>query len=131
MVTDNEAHNKNHDKLRAANEEKKNKLIEQYGACFSDMSINNELPPEIESQFLDNILAFETNYDSTNCIPLYDFVGKPSYRKADDLSDKEITEELNRLTDCWIAIRLHWIPSVMYPIGNYTGLLPKNYFLKK
>jgi hypothetical protein len=97
MLTDNEAHNKNHDKLRAANEEKKNKLIEQYGACFSDMSTNNELPPEIESQFLDNILAFETNYDSTNRIPLYDFVGKPTYRKVDDLSDKEITEELNRL----------------------------------
>jgi hypothetical protein len=99
MVTDNEAHNENHDKLRAANEEKKNKLIEQYGACFSDMSTNNELPPEIESQFLDNILAFETNYDSTNRIPLYDFVGKPTYRKVGDLSDKEITEELNRLTE--------------------------------
>jgi hypothetical protein len=108
MVTDNEAHNKNHDKLRAANEEKKNKLIGQYGALFSDMSTNNELPPEIESQFLDNILAFETNYDSSNRIPLYDFMGKPSYRKVDDLSDEEVTEELNRLTElldsCQVAL---------------------------
>ena len=98
MVTDNEAHNKNHDKLRAANEVKKNELIKQYGAYFPDMPINKELPPEIESQFLDNILAFETDYDSVKRIPLYDFVGKPSYLKVDDLSDKEVTVELNRLT---------------------------------
>ena len=97
MVTDNEAHNKNHDKLRAANEEKKNKLTEQYGAYFSNMSTKNDLPPEIESQFLDNIMAFETNFDSSNRIPLYEYVGKPSYRKVEEIPEENITEELNRL----------------------------------
>jgi hypothetical protein len=98
MVTNNEAHNENHDKLRAANEEKKNKLIEQFGANFSGMSTNNDLPPEIESQFLDNIMAFETNFNSSNRIPLYDFVGKPSFRKVEELPDESINEELKRIT---------------------------------
>ena len=49
-------------RLRKENEEKRQKLSEEYGAVFGGMSGNTELPPEIESQFLDNIMAFEDNW---------------------------------------------------------------------
>ena len=96
MVTNNEAHN-NAERLRATNEEKKNKLIKEKGAVFSDMSYENDLPPEIMSRFLDDIIAYEDDYDSTNRIQLYDFMGKPSYRNVKDIPDEEIPEELKRL----------------------------------
>jgi len=96
MATNNEAHT-DPDRLRASNEEKKNKLIKEKGAIFSDMSVENELPPEIMSRFLDDIIAYEDNYESTKRIQLYDFMGKPSYRNVKDIPDEEIPEELKRL----------------------------------
>ena len=98
MVTNNEAHN-NAERLRATNEEKKNKLIKEKGAIFSDFSNENDLPPEIMSQFLDNINAIENDYESTNQVQLYDFIGKPAFRKVEDVLDEEITDELKRLTE--------------------------------
>ena len=98
MVTNNEAQN-NAERLRATNEEKKNKLIKEKGAIFSDFSNENELPPEIMSQFLDNINAIENDFESMNQVQLYDFIGKPSYRKVEDVLDEEITEELKQLTE--------------------------------
>jgi len=96
MATNNGAHT-DPERLRELNEEKKNKLIKEKGAVFSDMYDENELPPEIMSRFLDNIIAYEDDYDSTNRVQLYDFMGKPSYRKVEDVPDEEIAEELNQL----------------------------------
>jgi len=62
------------------------------------MTTERELPPEIMSQFLDNIMKFETAYKSPNRILMYEFLGKPAYSKVEDLSDEEITVELSRLT---------------------------------
>lgn len=98
MAPDNETQNDKLDRLRKENEEKKKGITEKYGACFSDMSTSPDLPPELESLFLNNIMAFEDAYSSSNRIPLYDFLEKPSYRKVEDLPDEELTEELNRLT---------------------------------
>lgn len=95
MVHDNDATHGKLNRIREENEEKKKKLIEEQGAYFSNMS--NELPPEIESEFLNNIMAFENAYQTTKRIVLYDFLDKPSYRRVEDLMDDEIADELNRL----------------------------------
>jgi len=98
MATDNEIHNEDLDKLREANEEKKKKISEKFGATFSDMSTNNELPPEIESLFLDNIMAFENGFENAERIKLYDYLGNPPYRKLEELNENDIAEELKRIT---------------------------------
>ena len=88
MAHDNKSLNDNPDRLWAENEEKKKKLTEEQGAYFSDMTNETDLPPEIESQFLDHIMAFENAFQTNKRILLYDFLDKPSYRKAEEMNDE-------------------------------------------
>lgn len=86
-------------KLKTENEEIKKKLTEEHGAFFGGMSGEGmNLPPEIESMFLNNIMAFENAHKSAKTTQLYDFLGRPSYRKVEELTDAEITEEFERIT---------------------------------
>ena len=49
------------DRLHKENEEKRRKLEEEFGpSCWNNTEIN--LPPEIENQFLDHIMAFEKGW---------------------------------------------------------------------
>jgi hypothetical protein len=99
MATGKESFNNNPDRLRAENEEKKKKLIEEHGAYFSSLSNDTNLPPEIESQFLNNIMAFEDAYQNNKRIRLFDYLGKPTTNRIEDLMENEIPDELNRLIE--------------------------------
>jgi len=83
--------------LQRANEQKKKKLTDEHGAYFGSMSEDIDLPPEIQSQFLDNIMAYEDAWKNAKRITVYDFLGNPIYRKLEELNDTEVTEELERL----------------------------------
>jgi hypothetical protein len=87
------------DKLRIENEIKKMKLTLEHGASFSNPPENNELNPLIEAQFLDNIEQFEKSFDDCKRIPVYTFIGKPEYRKTDDIPDDEINSELGKINN--------------------------------
>ena len=97
MKKDNETPKDKLKRIQFENEEKKKQLTEEHGAFFGSMSNENNLPPEIESQFLDNIMAFENAFQSATRIQLYDFLGKPSFRKIEELSDAEVPKELERI----------------------------------
>ena len=86
-------------RLQQANEEKKKKLTEEFGAHFGSMNDSNDLSPDIESQFLDNIMAFEDAWKDSKQITLHEFLGQPRYTKSEDLTDGEISKELNRIND--------------------------------
>lgn len=92
-----ESNNDNRDRLRAENEEKKKKIEAEFGAGYWGKSEETELPPEIESQFLDHIMAFENGWKDAKQITLYEFLGKPTYRKLEELNEEEIHDELNLL----------------------------------
>ncbi len=85
------------EKLRIENEIKKIKLTLEYGATFSKPSENSELNPHIEAQFLDNIEQFEKAYNNCKQISIYDFIGKPEFRKTDDIPNEEINAELGKM----------------------------------
>lgn len=85
------------EKLRIENEIKKMKLSLEHGASFSNPSENNELNPLIEAQFLDNIEQFEKAFDECKQISVYNFIGKPEYRKTDVIPDDEINTELEKV----------------------------------
>jgi hypothetical protein len=87
--------------LRMENEVKKIKLSLEHGMNFSTPSGQNEidLPPEIESEFLDHVQRFEDAWANCKTTPLYDFIGKPAFRKVADVPDKDISDELTRLLD--------------------------------
>jgi hypothetical protein len=75
---------------------KKKELEEKYGANFSDGS---KLDPELESEWLKNIEEFENQFHSAKRTTLWDFIGKPEFKKIDALKVNEITTELARLYD--------------------------------
>lgn len=85
------------EKLRIENEIKKMKLTLEHGASFSNPDENNELNPLIEAQFLNNIEQFEKAFDDCKRISVYDFIGKPEFRKTDDIPDDEINSEMGKI----------------------------------
>lgn len=100
-------------KLRVENEIKKMKLTLGHGVNFPSTSENN-LSPELESQWLDYIQKFEDSFAKNNCVKIYDFVGKPVFKLVDEISETEIEFELNRILNLLgqKGIELHTICEV-------------------
>lgn len=73
---------------------KKKELEEKYGMHFSE---NGNVQPELESEWLNSIEAFEEQYENAKKITIFEYLGKPSFKKIDELKPKEIPVELNRL----------------------------------
>ncbi len=99
MKKNNETPDEKLNRIRLENEGKKKQLTEEFGADFGGMSGESELSPELENQFLDNILNFENAFQSAKRIKIYDFLEQPVFQKAEVLSDAKIVEELDRLIE--------------------------------
>jgi hypothetical protein len=82
--------------LRLENEMKKLNL-EMDGAVFGYM--NDDMPLDLEKQFLDNIMAFETQSKNATYMPLYKFLGEPFFLPFDVLPDEHLEQEFERLND--------------------------------
>lgn len=87
----NEFKNTGHqDDLHAENDFLKMKLMLERGAQFGSAEGIN-IPPEIENEFLKNIIEIEQQFDNGKSITVYDKIGKPEhYKPADDIPDGEI-----------------------------------------
>ena len=83
--------------LRIENDFLKLKLKAQYGDAFF-MQSNADLPPEIENQFLKNMMAFEDAHANAEYTTVYESIGKPDYKPAEELNGAEITRALKRIT---------------------------------
>ena len=82
--------------LRMENELLRLKLkAELGGESFS----SGGLDPEIENEFLKNVMAFEHNFASAKPAKVFDLAGKPAFKKAVDLNDGEIEAELEKITE--------------------------------
>jgi hypothetical protein len=60
---------------------------------------SENLPPEIENEFLKNILAFEHKYANTKQVKVLELLGSPVIKPAAELSDDEIDTELEMLEE--------------------------------
>ena len=58
---------------------------------------HEDLPPEIEHQFLKNVQEFEEAWKNAKPIKVYDFIGRPDYRAVNTLKAEEIPLELEQL----------------------------------
>ena len=85
------------DKLRKENEEIKKQLEEEFGA--TKMWANPDLPPEMENEFFNNIMAFENAYKDVKRITVYEFLGNPPFRPLEELQPEEVEAELNRVME--------------------------------
>lgn len=79
------------------NELKKRDLTEKYGASFSN--INDDLSPEIENIWLNHIEEFEKQYEKAKLTTVWEYIGKPEYRKITEINESEISPRLNELFD--------------------------------
>jgi hypothetical protein len=83
------------EQLRIENELLRLKLQAETGA---DLQHLENIPPDVENAFLNNILAFERQLDSIQENSIYTIIGEPKDFKPDaELNDKEIETELKRL----------------------------------
>jgi len=81
--------------LDADNFFKKLKLHQEFGM----QKIESNMTPKAESQWLDYIMEFEQKFDNAKKIKLYDFIQRPAFRLSKDLSEQEISEQLQVLID--------------------------------
>jgi len=86
--------------LRIENELLQLKLKAEFGA----ESIGSaDVPPEIQHEFLKNVLAFEQAYaehkEDEESVTVYERIGKPNFSSAGILTDEEIGAALDKVID--------------------------------
>jgi hypothetical protein len=90
------------EKLKAENDFLKMKIMLEHGAAFGSMQAGEPtLDPEIEHQFLKNIMLFEKQFaKDRKVILLYDKIGRPSqFKPVNEISDAEIDAAWEQLDE--------------------------------
>jgi hypothetical protein len=83
------------EQLRIENELLRLQLQAETGADIQQLE---DVPPEVENAFLNNILAFERQLDTIEEVSIYKILGEPKDFKAEsELTDDTIETELERL----------------------------------
>ncbi len=96
MEQDNPLSNNPEENLKIENELMRIKLQAQYGEAFQ-MEANENLPPEIENQFLKNILQFEQEYASMEFATVYERTGKPFFKPLAEMEPDGILPAIKNL----------------------------------
>lgn len=89
-LSDNEDEN-----LRMENELMRLKMQAELGAQSYS---SGDLDPALENEFLKHVMAFEQNYADAKRVKIFDLLGKPEFKKADELNDAELRIELEKVT---------------------------------
>jgi len=83
--------------LRMQNEILKLKMQAERDAVFGGNM--EDLPAELEAEFLKNVQLFEDSFDKAEAVTIYECIGQPSYKKIDELKPDEVKEELTRIME--------------------------------
>ena len=84
--------------LRIENEILRIKIKTELGG---DYESDENLPPELENEFLKNILAFEHRYSKIRMIKIADLLGNPTVKKAAKMDDETVAGLTATLKNCW------------------------------
>ncbi|MGM0531101.1 MAG: hypothetical protein ACQER7_07095 [Bacteroidota bacterium] len=76
------------------NELKKKEIKDKYGGQFNEP---NELPADVEKEWLDQMEQFEKQFENAKSITVWEYMGNPSFKTLDELLPEEISSELDRL----------------------------------
>lgn len=87
---------KDEEALRFENELLQAKIAAQYGGMHGSRA---DTPPEILNAFLKNIIKFEESMQNSKEIPLYDYIGRPEFTKEEELSDEQVSVELEKVNE--------------------------------
>lgn len=97
----NQDQNSSDEELRFENEFRKLKIAMETGAQFysGKHGDGNELPLQIEKQFLDNIEAFDEALQTAEEVNVFEFLGRPEFKNESELQQNELEDELNNLQE--------------------------------
>lgn len=82
------------EELGTENELMKLKMMAEFGGNFVG---SEDIPPDVENQFLKQIMSFHKRHESGGMTTVYTYIGEPEYNHVNDMSDKEVDKELKRL----------------------------------
>lgn len=86
------------ERLAAENNFLKMKLMIERGAEF--IGCSDDIPGAIQNEFLNNIIAFEEQFDKRSTIKVFDKIGQPSHFKlAGEIADEKIESAWAELLD--------------------------------
>jgi hypothetical protein len=94
----------NDQRLRLANRARRRELEEKYGAVIVDV---DEMSATVEAEWLRNMLLFEEQMMSTDCVPIRSLLGNPNILTLDALDDLQVSTELERMFDLLADHRIH------------------------
>ena len=83
------------EKLQAENEILKLKLQAEFGMEKMESSLNEGM----ENEWLNYIYNFEKQFAEQKSCTVYDFIGRPGFRKANELTKEETPKELERIME--------------------------------
>lgn len=83
------------EKLRAENELLKLKLQAEFGM----EQMKNPLDDKMQNDWLNYIYNFEKQFAENKQVKLYDFINKPPYKKLVELTEEELTQELDAMIE--------------------------------
>lgn len=83
--------------LQIENEILKLKMQAERGALFGGNM--EDISPEMEAEFLKNVEAFEKSFDDAKATSIYECIGSPAYKKAEELQPEEVEPELRRIME--------------------------------
>jgi hypothetical protein len=98
--------------LRIENQILKLKMQAERGALFGGNL--EDLPPEMEAEFLKNVQQFEDSFDKARQITIYECIGKPAYKKVEEVTPEEIKGEITRIIEL-----MHSKNIVLEVMGQY------------
>lgn len=58
---------------------------------------SDDIPPDVENQFLKQIMQFHKQQNSSESVSVYEYIGQPAYTPEKELTDKALKKELNRI----------------------------------
>jgi hypothetical protein len=96
------------EELRTENDILKMKLMLEYGASFESMHESEEIDPEITFQFLNHVLEYEKNADSSKLVSVGEILGDHEFVSVNELKDGEVEDAIKffqqKLNEKGIAI---------------------------
>ncbi|MBL0340870.1 MAG: hypothetical protein IPP71_08060 [Bacteroidetes bacterium] len=88
--------NNDEEALRFENEFLQAKIAAEYGGMNGG---NENTPPEILNAFLKNIIEFEESMKDAKEVLLYDYIGRPEFKKEEELTNEQVKVELELMND--------------------------------
>ncbi len=87
------------EKLKAENDFLKMKIMLEHGGYF-DAANENDIPAQVENEFLKDVIEFEKQFDERKKIKVFDKIGRPTHFKlVSEIADEKINQAWQELSD--------------------------------